>query len=269
MKSVAYGYAGAVLGLLGAWSLWRHRAESICRILGVFAISCLCMAMGSSLLLAPGIETGIPMPWALPSMIESVGQMQATVRFLTGFAFAAAVGLGYLCRSMPWRTVLPIGLLVVLDGLLISPKHWPVPATEPHLSGVIEGLGEGPVASWPGPPSLAPRHHQTLSLILERPVAWFSGDTPEAQDLVEQGDNPRIQDLELNELGESPHEWLRRIQQSGVQQIIEFRTPESRNLNALGALKAAPICGAEVCATSLTEAEAPPKREGRPAEPSR
>ena len=267
VNSVAYGYAGAGLILMGGWGLWKHRSEIMCRILGVFGLACLAMALGRTLIVAPGIETAIPMPWAIPSQIASVGQMQATVRFLTGLAFAAAIGLGYLAQSISWRTILPVGLLVVVDGLIISPNHWPVPATEPHLNSVMAQMDDGPVASWPGPPNLAPRNHQTLVLILQRPVAWFSGDTPENQELLEQGDNPRIQDLEQNEHGESPHEWLRRTRASGVSTIIEFKTDDSRNLNALGTLKAAPVCGLEICATSLTEAEHPPSRLSQPAEP--
>ena len=134
VNSVAYGYTGVLLILMGGLGLWKHRQEIMCRILGIFGLTCLAMALGRTLIIAPGIETAVPMPWILPSPIESVGQMQATVRFLTGLAFASAIGLGYLAQSISWRIILPVGLAVVVDGLFISPNHWPVPSTEPHLN---------------------------------------------------------------------------------------------------------------------------------------
>jgi len=212
------------------------------------------------------METQIPMPWALPSKIESVGQMQATVRFLTGLAFATVIGLGFLCQELGKKVSIGLGILVVADGLLLTPAHWPVPAAAPDIALISQNLDEGPVASWPGPPALAPRHHQTLALILDRPVAWFSGITPESGELVET-DGRKIQELEENERGESPDQWLRRVRGSGVQTLLEFQTPEGKNLGALFQKQTEPICAEEICAWALDAPNTSTRGNAKPMEP--
>jgi hypothetical protein len=264
VNSVAFGYTGLCLVLLGGWGIWRQRERDICKVIGVFGIASLLMAMGSTLVLSPGNNTGIPMPWAIPSMIDSIGQMQATVRFLTGLAFAAVIGLGFLCHQLGPKLSLGLGTLVVADGLLMTPAHWPVPAAAPDIEQIAQTLPAGPVASWPGPPALAPRHHQTLALILERPVSWFSGLTPESTELVET-DGRKSHELEENDQGESPDQWLRRVQTFGVKNLLQFQTPESKNLGALFQPQNDPICATELCSWSLQQTPQPGPRRS-PAE---
>jgi len=265
VNSVAYGYTGGFLILLGAWGLWSQRRETICRVLAVFGLLCLCLAMGRQLVLSPGNETSIPMLWALPSLIGSLEQMQATVRFLTGLGFAAVIGVGFLCSRLGPRSSAGLALLVIADGLFLAPAHWPVPASGTDISPIESTLSDGPVASWPGPPTLAPRHHQTLALLLERPVAWFSGTTPEL--LETQG--AHATELEENEFGEEPDEWLRRVKEAGVLDLVEFQTPEGKNLGAVFRQKEAPVCGDQLCAYSLREARPQSTNGNAPAEPER
>ena len=149
------------------------------------------------------------------------------------------------------------------EGLVFTPAHWPVPAAGTDTTTIEGALGEGAVATWPGPPTLAPRNHQTLALLLERPVAWFSGTTPEL--LETQG--IRASELEENELGEQPYAWLRRVKDAGVHDLVEFKTPEGKNLGAVFRQKEAPVCGEQLCAYSLREAR-PQSADGpTPAEP--
>lgn len=208
---VAASYLGIPL-LFGVVGLWQGRREPLLRAAALGGLGCLLLALGSHLTVWPGHASAVPLPWAIAELLPGLGGMQVTIRFLTGVSLALAFGLGRLCGSSPIRAA-AVAMALVVDALLVAPAWWPVPAAAPRISALAELLPAGPIAVWPGSPSIASDRHALLAIALHRPVALFDGaeepETTHVGGLV--ASIPR-----LNRQGESPAAWLARVRQRGV-----------------------------------------------------
>jgi hypothetical protein len=216
VDSVVATWLGGVLLVAGLLGLWKGRADPRVRGVALGAAAALLLALGPTLRLTQGLDTGLPLPWAAARWLGPLAAMAAPWRFVTGPAFALVVGLGAgLSRTAP---ALGVGALVLLEALLIGPGAWPVPASAPRVAPVVAVLPDGPVAVWPGTPGVATVRHALLSLALERPVASWNGP-PDAGGMVE-GYRPTLPDT--NMLGETDAAWLARVRAAGVVGMVEL-----------------------------------------------
>jgi len=213
-------YLGLGLLLLGLPGLWRRRADPVIRGVAAAGGVCLVMALGSHLSVSTLYRTGVPMPWWLSQHLPGISGMQATLRFLSGATFALIIGAGCMLEGRRWFLSLPALLVLCVDGLLLSPVHWPVKSLAPHLDSIAPYLGSEPVAVWPSAPAIAPQGITTFVLLIDRPVAMFTGSAQQEDGAEVPG---RVAAAHtVNRLGESPEEWLKRVQAAGVRQLLQF-----------------------------------------------
>ena len=164
--------------LLGFSGLWRGRNDPRIRGILVGGICCLILSLGPELRLFSESSSPIWMPWKLAAVLPGVGDLTATHRFLSGFAFSAALGLGLLVQSANPRvrrtvaTMVGAGLLV--ETLLIAPVQWPLPAIKHTQQDLNQQLPAGPIMMWPPFTALAPQYFELLTVLLERPVGIYS-----------------------------------------------------------------------------------------------
>lgn len=172
-------YLGLPLLVLGLWGLLAERRRPVVRGLLLGGGACALLALGSSLHLAPGVDTGLPLPWALAAELPALERLGVTTRFLPGLTLALALGTAlWVSRRPRWQGTLAVTLLV-LDGLWLAPVHWPVPALRAELPEELEELAaevDGRLAIWPGPPVLLSHFHFLGVAVLDRPLAWFHGE---------------------------------------------------------------------------------------------
>lgn len=220
------GFLG--LGLLGAGGvgLWRERDRPGVKALVLAGAVCVVLALGKRLALAPGVETVLPMPWALSVWLPGVSKMQATQRFLTGPTFVLVLGAAWALRGR----LAPLAVLIVAEGLWLAPVHWPAPV-RPVLPLTLELPEEGNIAIWPGPPTLPGRYHQLTAVVLQRRTSWFQGPygTQAADPGPDQGvfvEHRYQEDL----LGRSVEQWFLDADPAAV---LEFRAT-SDSLEARG-----------------------------------
>lgn len=220
ISPVAASYLGLPL-MLGVIGLWRSRTDARLRGVALGGLVCLVLAFGHRLTLWPGWQAPVPLPWALADGLPGLWGMQVTLRFLPGVSFALALGLARLCETNNRRGAW-IAAALLIDGLLVAPVWWPVPAAGPRVGEIAGFLPPGPIAVWPGSPSIATDRHALLALALGRPVALFDG-APEVEPPTVRAHTPRIPDRNL--LGESPAAWLERVRGRGVRVLIALPVP--------------------------------------------
>ena len=217
---VAASYLGLPL-LVGVLGLWRQRRRRLIRALAAGALCCLVLAFGRRLVLIPGWSLPIPLPWALAALAPGLAGMQVTLRFLPGVSFALAIGLGLWCEGSAVRSTLAVCALLA-DGLLVAPVWWPVPAAAPRVAELAALLPPGPIALWPGTPTVSTERHALLAVALDRPVALFEGEVAEETDLV-WGRTAPLPDR--NRVGETPSAWLDRVRTHGVVALVALPVP--------------------------------------------
>jgi hypothetical protein len=166
-------YIGIVL-LLGVIALWKERKASFFRPLILAGSVCLVFALGPNLRILSETSTGIPLPWALFAALPGLADLQATHRFLSGSIFVLVLGLAWWARnwSRPQTGLLCAALMV--DGLLIAPAIWPLPAAQTDLHAVEAELPPGPTMLWPPLTSFAPQYYELMAVLLERPVGIYT-----------------------------------------------------------------------------------------------
>lgn len=203
--------AGSYIG----WTLWIGLFLGIRKGLTnkrifFWAVICLICSLGSTF-----GTTNIPLPWALSKFIPGLDQIQATSRFLSGVTAALLLYTAIKHqKSIYWFSI-----SLVLEGLLISPSYWPIPAKAPLLADNIKHINQ-PVAFWPAAPVISSHKVTMTALLLEQPLALFSEQNvshPNAHGLVQynlirQDGNNR-----------SPSQWKEDICSAGVQELIQFK----------------------------------------------
>lgn len=167
-----------LLAALGFTGLWRQRRDPKVRGLIVGGLACLVFALGPELRLFSESDSPIWMPWKLAAMLPGVGDLTATHRFISGFAFSSAIGLALLVSSAKFRTRSVIAVIVTLglftETLLLAPVQWPLPAMEHTQEDINRELPEGPIMLWPPFTALAPQYFELITVLLERPVGIYS-----------------------------------------------------------------------------------------------
>lgn len=211
-------YIGLVLAVFGLLGLLKSRREPMARGLLLAGVTCLVMALGSTLHVASWAPTDIPLPWAISQYLPGISGMQATLRFLSGAVFALAVGVGLLLRGRGALLAVPVVVLLCLDGLLMAPARWPLLARAPRIDELTEHLDEGPVALWPSAPSIAPHNVIMFALLVDRPVSLFTGDAVQEEAVAD-----RVATLHtINREGKSASEWLSEVRQADVGHFVRF-----------------------------------------------
>jgi hypothetical protein len=217
-------YLGWVLVLLGVAGLICGRREPWIRPLLQVGLVCLVLALGCRLTVFAGQQPGIPLPWLAISQIPGFGQLLTTGRFLTGTEFALALGLARLVGELPGkRGLLAMGaasLLLAVDGLIVAPANWPVPAVRYHLPKVAALLPDAPIAVWPSIDLLQPATFETLALILDRPIAPYG---QLAWD--ERGFSDKAHGITFR-TDKEPAEWFSEVQEAGVDGWLRLVGPE-------------------------------------------
>jgi hypothetical protein len=166
-------YLGLVL-LLGGLGLYSGRAGQLHKGLIAGAALSLIFALGPQLRLVSESSTGLPLPWSAFALLPGLSDLQATHRFLSGLIFALILGLAYSMRNAGRpKGLLLVGLLLA-EGLLRAPVHWPLPTARGELDAVVEKLPEGPVMLWPPLNHFAPQYFEMLAVLLERPVGIYT-----------------------------------------------------------------------------------------------
>jgi len=160
-------------------------------------------------------NTSFPLPWFLTTWLPGLSQMQATSRLLGGFSVALLLVAAQ--HSARWTKIfIP---LIIIEGLLVSPSHWPIPAKAPLPASNIVDI-ENPVAFWPAAPVIASHKVTMTALMLEQPLSLFA-DTelkmPNANGRVQYGQNRK------NKNGQNITEWKDSICSAQVRTLIQFR----------------------------------------------
>ena len=207
-------------GLPMAWSM-AHQSSYLGLLLLVFGLyglrsmtdrplaRALALAGGLSLVLALGPELrwwserpgSVPLPWAVLALLPGAEHLEATHRFLSGTVFVLVLGIGWGAERWAGSRCLGLGVLLLAEGLLVAPVAWPLGAVRFDSAALLEGVGEGPVALWPGLGSLPPQDFELAALILERPVALYMGEAS----------------------GLSAADWSETVAQAGVGTVLRFR----------------------------------------------
>ena len=200
------------------------------------------LALGSSI---PILGLQIPLPWALTAWTP-LSKMAATYRFL-----AATTGLLILCvsqlRLTRWLTIFSM-VLLILDGLLLSPAHWPLKALEGRPPVEIEATE--PIAFWPAAPLLAPHSIIMSALVFEQPMALF--EDPEAQMPTATG-QVSGHARRFNQRNESPDEWKERLLKHNVKTLIQFQNMVGERAHPFHSQPK--TCGPQFCVISLENPE--------------
>ena len=164
-------YLGVVL-LLGALGLLRGRSQRIHRGLIAAAALSLLFALG------PGSPhtCGARGLAAVGSLLHCPGlsDLQATHRFLSGLVFGLILGLAYLLRHAGRLKGAAVVGLLLAEGLLRAPVHWPLPTARGQLDAVEAKLPAGPVMLSPPLTHFAPQYYEMLAVLLERPVGIYT-----------------------------------------------------------------------------------------------
>ena len=203
--------AGSYIGLtywIAVAMLWKKGLEH--KKILLWALLCLICSLGSSL-----GNTGIPLPWAITTWLPGLSQMQATSRLLCGLSLALLL----LAIQNPKKYILIFLPLLILEGLLISPAHWPIPAKAPLPAANLQDIDE-PVAFWPAAPVIASHKVTMTAVMLEQPVALFADK--DIQMPNEKG-KVRYAEHRKNRTGQSLTEWKEHICTTRVQALIQFR----------------------------------------------
>ena len=175
-----------------------------------WASLCLLCSLGATL-----GETNIPLPWFLSTYIPGLNHMQATARLLSGVTAALLL---YTALNYAQYTKWLIPLLII-EGLLVSPAHWPIPARAPIPAQNISNI-QKPVAFWPSAPIIASHKVTMTALMLDQPLALFDEkdiSMPDAKGLVQYAES------RLDHQGRSPTQWKNDICAAGIQDLIQFR----------------------------------------------
>ena len=203
--------AGSYIG----WTFWIGSLLTLTsksknkRIL-FWAGLCLICSLGATL-----GETSIPLPWMLSEYLPGLKQMQATSRFLSGLTAALILYIA-LNHKHFIRWLIPI---LILEGLLISPAHWPIPARAPTRANNISSI-DRPIAFWPSAPIIASHKVTMTALMLEQPLALFhekNVSMPNAKGIV------KYSTERVDQQDRTPTQWKNDICSSGVQDLIQFR----------------------------------------------
>ena len=203
--------AGSYIG----WTFWLGAlctffSKSQNKKLLYWAGLCLTCALGATL-----GETSIPLPWSLSEYIPGLMHMQATSRFLSGLTAALVLYIALNQKKfIVW--LLP---LIVFEGLLISPAHWPIPARAPIKASNIDSINK-PIAFWPAAPVIASHKVTMTALMLEQPLALFHEKNismPDAKGIVQ------YSTTRTDHQGRSPNQWKNDLCSKGLQDLIQFR----------------------------------------------
>ena len=214
-------YLGLILVPVGLFGLWRGRAEPRLRALALAGALCLIFALGTRLHLVAGEPTALVLPWSLSLLVPGLADMQVSLRFLTGVGIVLAVGAGSLAGASKVRAVI-LGLFILADSLLLAPGRWPIEGVVPQVPQLTVS---GPVATFPGTPTVTLHSLAVLQLAVGHPLAYFEA--------AHQGVEKRSPEMELqsggtfeevaptmNLTGEDPVAWLHRIQAAGVESLL-------------------------------------------------
>jgi hypothetical protein len=151
---VHIGYLGLALVVVGGMGLLLallHRSDQRRNgaIVGLFTLLTFVLACGSSLRLSAGVDTGVPLPWALIKHFARVGELGTTWRFLTGASFGLAAGAAFLVEVFSRRAWLAravsslVVVAVLLDLLALAPVRLPIRAAHVKLpEGFDDAIGE-------------------------------------------------------------------------------------------------------------------------------
>ncbi len=129
------GYLALVVGLVGLFVWWRNKPERGERetvlFWGITALVASSFTLGPRLEVAPGVTTGIPMPYALVYKLPVLSIGRDPERFymtaLLGFAIILALGLRELlawlrgkARDWRWQTTLTKAVSLLAVGLFVA-----------------------------------------------------------------------------------------------------------------------------------------------------
>ena len=214
----ASSYLGVGWLLLGTIGLWSKRRDPIVQQLMIWGGITLLCSFGDRLTL--GLEANslkIPWIWQLSDWIPGLSQMNATHRFLMAPSLLLALGVA----SLGHRVFLFLGTAVcVLEALLISPAHWPIPAKFVEVPEEIKDIRK-PFIFWPSPPIISSYKVTMTSLVLDQPVALFS----EEHTTMPTADG-QIQRLGtgLNRQGQSIEDWTNQLIDLNINSLIQYRS---------------------------------------------
>lgn len=209
------GLSWIVMGILG---LWQKRKDPIVWNLSLWGILTLLCSFGDKFIISlGGTDYSFPWIWSLTNYLPGLSEMNATHRFL--MAPSLVLALGVACVGH--RLFLILGTLAcILEGLLISPAHWPIPSKLPTIPQEIAFI-EKPFVFWPPPPVISSYKVTMTSLLLDQPIALFSAQQASMPDA--KGNIPNLK-LLTDRNGRSLDEWTATIVDSDINNLIQYRS---------------------------------------------
>ena len=219
----ASSFVGVSWILLGIVGIWQKKGDPIARHLILWALLTMLCSFGDQLFITLGTnQYSLPWIWKLTDFIPGLSDMNATHRFLMAPSLVLALGVACLGRRM----LMLLGFIIcILEALLISPAHWPIPSKKPSLPEELSVI-QKPFIFWPPPPVISSYKVTMTGLLIDQPIALFSAQGSSMPDAS--GKIAPIHTL-LDRHGRSLQEWTQAIVQTDVNNLIQYRSFHESN----------------------------------------
>lgn len=214
------GVSWVVLGVMG---IWQKRGDPIAWNLLLWASLSLLCSFGNTLFINIGsIELAIPWLWKLADVLPGLSEMNATHRFLMAPSLVLALGIACLGKR---RLIILGGVVCMLEALLISPAHWPIPAKEPVIPDELSVI-QKPFIFWPPPPVISSYKVTMTGLLIEQPIALFSA---QGSSMPDASGKIAPMHTKLDRHGRTLQEWTQTVVQADINNLIQYRSFHESN----------------------------------------
>ena len=214
------GISWIILGVVG---IWQKKGDPIARHLILWSLLTMLCSFGDQLFITFGTnQYSLPWIWKLTDFIPGLSDMNATHRFLMAPSLVLALGVACLGHRM----LMLLGFMIcILEALLISPAHWPIPSKQPVIPEELSVI-QKPFIFWPPPPVISSYKVTMTGLLIDQPIALFSAQGSSMPDAS--GKIAPIHTL-LDRHGRSLQEWTQTVVQTNVNNLIQYRSFHESN----------------------------------------
>ena len=214
------GISWIVLGIIG---IWQKKGDPIARHLLLWSVLAMLFSFGDQFVIPIGPKQySFPWIWQLVDLLPGLSDMNATHRFLMAPSLVLALGVACLGR----RILMVLGgVICVLEALLISPAHWPIPSKKPVLPEELSVI-QKPFIFWPPPPVISSYKVTMTGLLIDQPIALFSAQGSSMPDAS--GKIAPLHTL-LDRHGQTLNEWTQSVIDSDVNNLIQYRSFHNSN----------------------------------------